>query len=107
MESLGSNGHRRLTMTSRTLVCSGLLPVATTRQAISRSVITPMGFKFSSVSTTAISPHSCLAIISAACCTLCSGVQQGKLALVISLVCLMDLPFELFAPLDREVSNYL
>jgi len=78
-------------MASCTLVCSGLLRAATTRHAISRSVIRPIGFKFSSVSTTAISPQSCLTITSAACCTLCSGVQQGKLEFVKSLVCFMDL----------------
>src|SRR5438552_2057110 len=73
-----------LDMASRTLVCFGFLPVATTRHVMSRSVITPMGFMLSSFSTTGISPQSCFTIISAACCTLCSGVQQAGLALIMS-----------------------
>jgi hypothetical protein len=39
IESLGCDRHRRLDMASRTLVCLGLLPVATTRHTMSRSVI--------------------------------------------------------------------
>src|SRR5436190_16814973 len=82
---LGYDRHRWLDIASRALLCVGLFPVATTRHAISRSVITPIGFKFSTVSTMAISPQSCLTIISAACCTVCSGVQQARLAIIMSL----------------------
>jgi len=55
------------------------------------AVITPTGFKFSSFSTTAISPQQCLAIISAASTTLCSGVQQAKSAIIMSLPCFKKL----------------
>src|SRR5438067_10674888 len=80
-----------LDMASRTLVCFGLLPVATTRHVMSLSVITPMTFMLSSFSTTGISPQSCFTIISAACCTLCSGVQQAGLALIMSFAFFMGL----------------
>src|SRR4029077_4315079 len=91
--SLAGGRHSRLDMASRTLVSPGLFPVATTRHVMSRSVITPIGFKFSSLSTTATSPQSCLTIISAACCTVCSGVQQTRWAIITSLPCFMDLVF--------------
>ena len=61
-------------MVSRTLVCPGLLLIATTPHNVAVGNHANW-FQFSSVSTTATSPQSCLAIISATCCILCSGVQ--------------------------------
>src|SRR5438046_10139308 len=76
-------------MASPTLVWLGCLPVATTRQVMSRSVMTPMGFGLSLLSTTGISPQSCFTIICAASSTLFCGVQQAGLVVMISFACFM------------------
>src|SRR5439155_565331 len=76
-------------MASRTFVCLGFLPVAATRQMTSRSVMTPIGFRLSLLSTTGISPQSCSTIICAASSTLFTGVQHTALVVMMSFACFM------------------
>src|ERR671919_491856 len=69
-------------MQSAAIVPSGLIPFATIRQTISRSVITPTGSLLALSSTTGISPQSLSAIILATPGIGVSAVQQTGSAVI-------------------------
>src|SRR5215211_6230708 len=77
-----------LLMHSDAIVTNGLIPFATNRQAISRSVTTPIGSLVAMSSTTGISPQSWSTIIFATAGMGVSAVQQAGSLVITSLTCI-------------------